>query len=319
MGFLDKVKSLLGKEGADIGEALNKTKERLSSNLDKRERDLNATPEEKLDAMTAELEDNDPLAAVRNKIDNKSATADANAELATDAADANTASEASATAAPSSPAEMRTSTKPVAAVLFDFGGVVTTSPFDAFAKFEKEQGLPADIIRKINSTNPDTNAWALFERNQVDRDRFIELFGLEAQALGHEIDGGAVLDLLKGDIRPEMVDAIKACKSKGLKVACLTNNISSGEAGAGAAEMGEFAEAMGLFDEIVESSKIGVRKPEMRFYQLACEQVGVEPDECVFLDDLGINLRPARSMGMATIKVVDSREAIAQLWEIIDD
>lgn len=314
MGFLDKVKSFLGKEGADIGEALNKTKDRLNTDLDKRERDLNASPEEKLDAMTAELEDNDPLAEVRNKIDGQSANADANAELAQDGAEpADSAETASA------PAAAQTSAKPITAVLFDFGGVVTTSPFDAFAKFEKEQGLPADIIRKINSTNPDTNAWALFERNQVDRDRFIELFGLEAQALGHEIDGGAVLDLLKGSIRPEMVDAIKACKSKGLKVACLTNNISSGEAGAGAQEMGEFAEAMGLFDEIIESSKIGVRKPEMRFYQLACEQVGVEPDECVFLDDLGINLRPARSMGMTTIKVVESREAIAALWEAIDD
>ncbi len=320
MGFLDKVTKLF-----------SSATDKLDKDLTKREQDLAATPQEKLDATLSEIDDTDPMAAVRAKLDQKSAMADAKGELAEDAAataasnnpleaEAKASEEASATA--SGPGDAATTTAgdtsttesaTIKAVLFDFGGVVTTSPFDAFAAFEQANGLPADIIRTINSTNPDTNAWALFERNDVDRDRFVELFGEEAQALGHEIDGGAVLDLLKGDIRPEMVEMIKECKARGFKVACLTNNIASGEAGAGLKEMGEVGKVMELFDEIIESSKVGVRKPEMKFYEIACEQVGVIPSECVFLDDLGVNLRPARAMGMTTIKVVKADAAIAEL------
>lgn len=317
----------------DVSKVFKSAKGAVESNLAKKERDLDASPQDKLDATLSDISDiddgvsDDPLAAVRAKIDRKSAMADAKGELSEDAAaqakataaedarnplaaEAKASEEISATA--SEPAGDRASTS-IKAVLFDFGGVVTTSPFEAFAAFEQSNGLPADIIRKINSTNPDTNAWAQFERNDVDRARFIELFGAEAQALGHEIDGGAVLDLLKGDIRPEMVEMIRECKSRGLKVACLTNNISSGEAGQGSDEKGEMAKVMELFDEIIESSKVGVRKPEMKFYNIACEQVGVEPAECIFLDDLGVNLRPARAMGMTTIKVVKADEAIAEL------
>ena len=72
-----------------------------------------------------------------------------------------------------------------------------------------------------------------------------------------------------------------------------------------------------LFDEIIESSVVGVRKPEPRFYEIACERLGVDPSECVFLDDLGINLKPARAMGMQTIKVVDPDVALAELETIV--
>ncbi len=308
MGLFNKISGWLKKEGADASDILADTKERLGSDLDKRERQMAASPTEKLDATLAELDATDPLAEVRSKIDGKSALADAKADLAQDGRDAAPADTRQPDAAPATT---------IKAVLFDFGGVVTTSPFEAFAAFEKANGLPADIIRTINSTNPDSNAWARFERNQVDRDQFVALFGAEASALGHHIDGGAVLDLLKGDIRPEMVDMIKECKERGFKVACLTNNISSGEAGQGSDEIGEMAQVMALFDHIVESSKVGVRKPELRFYELACEQVGVAPAECVFLDDLGINLRPARTMGMTTIKVVAADDAIAELREAL--
>ncbi len=324
MGFLD-----------DVSKIFKSAKGALESNLAKKERDLAASPQEKLDAALSDIDDpiDDPLAAVRAKIDQKTAMADAKGELSEDAAaqsknplaaEAKRSEEISATAgepiaegdsadAVNSSGGDASDASEIKAVLFDFGGVVTTSPFEAFARFEEAQGLPADIIRTINSTNPDTNAWAQFERNDVDRARFIELFGAEAKALGHDIDGGAVLDLLKGDIRPEMVDIIKECKARGFKVACLTNNISSGEAGAGAEEVGEMAKVMELFDEIIESSKVGVRKPELKFYEIACEQVGVKPSECVFLDDLGVNLRPARAMGMTTIKVVNAADAIAEL------
>lgn len=314
----------------DVSKIFRSAKGALESNLAKKERDLNASPQDEFDATLSVVEDplDDPMAAVRAKIDRKSAMADAKGELSEEAAaeaksrnplaaEAKASEEASATAGEHTPrdvAEGEPGTSTIKAVLFDFGGVVTTSPFEAFAEFERQNGLPADIIRTINSTNPDTNAWAQFERNQIDRERFVTKFGEEAKAMGHDIDGGAVLDLLKGDIRPAMVDMIKECKDRGLKVACLTNNISSGEAFSGADEkQGDVAAAMALFDYIIESSKVGVRKPEMRFYELACEQVGVEPSECVFLDDLGVNLRSARAMGMTTIKVVDPETAITEL------
>ncbi|MEM9131602.1 MAG: HAD-IA family hydrolase [Actinomycetota bacterium] len=203
----------------------------------------------------------------------------------------------------------------IKAVLFDFGGVVTSSPFEAFARYETDNGLPADLIRTINSTNPDDNAWAKLERNDVDADGFARLFEAEALTLGHNVDGHAVLDCLAGRVRPEMVAAIGAIKEAGLAVACLTNNFaprsSEDQPRSGAAE------AMALFDVVVESSVVGIRKPEPGFYSIALEQLGVDAAEAVFLDDLGINLKPARAMGMTTIKVVDAAQALGELSAVL--
>ena len=208
------------------------------------------------------------------------------------------------------------------AVLFDFGGVILSSPFDAFARYERENGLPRGLIRELNSTNPDTNAWARLERSEVDLGQFAELFEDEARAAGHEVDGRAVLGLLGGEVRPAMVEALRRCKER-LLTGLLTNNFVSGARGQeGAAEdptgrAGKIAEIMGLFDVVVESSKVGVRKPDPRFYEVACEMLGIAPAEAVFLDDLGVNLKPARAMGMTTIKVVDPDDAIAELEEVV--
>jgi putative hydrolase of the HAD superfamily len=196
-------------------------------------------------------------------------------------------------------------------VLWDLGGVILTSPFVAFRAFEQEVGLAPDTIRQLNARNPDANAWAKLERNQVTADQFAELFRTEALEVGIEIDGHQVLHLLTGEVRPEMVTAVKRCKEH-FKVAALTNNIATG-ADRGA----DHAAVMALFDVVVESSKVGCRKPEPRFYQQACQLLGVEPDQCVFLDDLGVNLKPAAAMGMRTIKVIDPAEALAQLSEIV--
>ncbi|MCW5751072.1 MAG: HAD-IA family hydrolase [Alphaproteobacteria bacterium] len=209
--------------------------------------------------------------------------------------------------------------RPVRAVLWDFGGVILTSPFEAFARYEREMGLPKDFIRRLNSSNPHENAWARLERGDVDIDGFAELFEAEAQALGHRLDARAVIDLLSGDVRPEMVAALQAVRGR-YRTACLTNNVRRGS-GPGMARSPEkaaqIAEIMRLFDEVVESSRIGVRKPEPRFYEIACERLGVRPEESVFLDDLGINLKPARAMGMRTIKVEDPGQAIAELEAVL--
>src|SRR5690606_27026959 len=127
----------------------------------------------------------------------------------------------------------------IEAVIWDFGGVLTSSPFEAFARYEAARGLPKDFIRGINATNPDTNAWALFERSEVTLDQFDELFAQEALAKGHEVRGRAVVELLSGDIRPEVVAALKACKAR-VKVGCITNNVPAGK-GAGMARSADKA------------------------------------------------------------------------------
>ncbi|MBI1252498.1 MAG: HAD-IA family hydrolase [Alphaproteobacteria bacterium] len=201
------------------------------------------------------------------------------------------------------------------AVIWDFGGVLTTSPFDAFNRLEEERGAPRDFVRRVNATNPDSNAWALLERSEIDAATFDELFARESAALGFALRGADVLARIAGEVRPRMVAALKACKAAA-KVGCITNNARTGE-GAGmagtTAKARAVSEIMALFDHVIESSKLGIRKPDPRIYALMCEALDVDPKACVYLDDLGINLKPARDMGMATIKVVSEEQALRDL------
>ncbi len=203
----------------------------------------------------------------------------------------------------------------IKAVLWDFGGVITSSPFEAFSRYEQEQGLPKDFIRGINATDPDTNAWAQFESSQVSLDEFDQLFLAESTAAGHPVPGSEVVKLLAGNVRPKMVEVLKRCKQD-YKISCLTNNVRSGT-GAGMSRSPENAAAveaaMGLFDHVLQSSKEGMRKPQPEFYLLACERMEVKPSEVVYLDDLGINLKPAKKLGMTTIKVLSETQAIEDL------
>jgi putative hydrolase of the HAD superfamily len=206
----------------------------------------------------------------------------------------------------------------IRAVFFDFGGVVLSSPFEAFNEYEAANDLPIDLIRNVNATNPDSNAWAKLERNAVPFDEFCELFEAECRALGHTVQAREVMGMLAGTVRPAMVDAIKACKRAGLVTACLTNNfVSWHEPPAERTGEDPVQAVLGLFDHVVESSRVGVRKPDPHFYDLACELARVDPREVVFLDDLGVNLKPARALGMTTIKVGDPAVALAELSEIL--
>jgi putative hydrolase of the HAD superfamily len=198
----------------------------------------------------------------------------------------------------------------ITAVLFDFGGVILSSPFDAFARYEADRGLPAGFLRSVNATDPDTNAWARLERSEVDLDGFALAFEEESAALGHRVSGHDVLGLLAGDVRPEMVEAVRRCGER-LRTALLTNNV----VGMGADPT--VAGIVAMFDVVVESSQVGVRKPDPAFYAIACDRLGIDPSEAVFLDDLGINLKPARALGMTTIKVVDPATAIAELEAVV--
>ena len=207
----------------------------------------------------------------------------------------------------------------IEAVIWDFGGVFTTSPFEAFNRFETERGLPVDFIRTVNSTSPDTNAWALFERAEIDAAAFDILFAKEALALGQTLRGGEVLPLLSGDVRPAVVQALEACKAR-FKVGCITNNVSAGE-GAGMASTHDKARAvaaiMAQFSVVIESSKAGVRKPDPRIYQMMCERLEVAPEACVYLDDLGVNCKPAAALGMKAIKVSSEAQLLRDLSAVV--
>lgn len=203
----------------------------------------------------------------------------------------------------------------IKAVLWDFGGVITSSPFDAFNRFESENGIPKDFIRGINAKNPTTNAWARFESSQISIDEFDKSFKQESKAAGHEISGHKVLSLLAGDVRPEMVNALKICKAS-FKIGCITNNVKSGDGTAipqTIEQKTQMLEILSLFDEVVESSVEGIRKPNPKIYQIALARMGVKAEEAVFLDDLGINLKPAKALGMKTIKVLNAQQALAEL------
>jgi putative hydrolase of the HAD superfamily len=204
----------------------------------------------------------------------------------------------------------------VRAVIFDFGGVILTSPFEAFARYERDHGLPEGLLRRLNATDPDTNAWARLERSEVDWAGFADLYQAEARVAGHEIDGRAVLGLLAGDVRPAMVEALRRCHDR-LNTALLTNNFVVPDATGQAQSEGGMAELVDLFDVVIESSKVGLRKPDTAIYELVCRELGVGPTEAVFLDDLGVNLKPARAMGMTTIKVDEPGRALAELEQVV--
>ena len=207
----------------------------------------------------------------------------------------------------------------VLAVLWDFGGVFTESPFKAFAGFERGRGLPEGFLRRVNSVNGHDNAWARFERGQIDLPQFGAAFELESKALGHPVRGEEVIALLYGDVRPTMVGALRRCKAY-FRNACLTNNVkTSGGHGLPTSEARarEVTQILSLFDLVVESTLVGARKPEPRFYQIALERLAIEPGQAVYLDDLGMNLKPARALGMTTIKVDSAAQALGELEAIL--
>ena len=199
------------------------------------------------------------------------------------------------------------------AVIWDFGGVITSSPFEAFNKFELDNNLPKDIIRTINSENPDDNAWAKFERNDIDINEFDTLFSKEADKKGFQISGKQVVKLLSGDIRKPMVDFLLSLKEN-YKLGCITNNIQNSKDDK-VNHLNQASQVMKIFDHIIESSRVGLRKPDPKIYYMSCDALGVRPEECIYLDDLGINLKPARKIGMTTIKVIDPNLSLIHISE----
>ena len=203
----------------------------------------------------------------------------------------------------------------IEAVIWDFGGVISTSPFDAFARYEQQHGLPANFLRGVNATNPMDNAWARFERNDINLAQFDAAFADESAALGRRVPGAEVVALLGGDIRPAMVEALRRLRPR-LKIGLITNNVAGPAEADGFDPSGRRA-VLGLFHQVIESSKVGLRKPDPAIYQMMCQALDVAPAQAVFLDDLGINLKPARALGMQTIKVGDPDLALQALETLV--
>jgi putative hydrolase of the HAD superfamily len=201
------------------------------------------------------------------------------------------------------------------AVIFDLGGVVFPSPFEAFDAYEHDRGLPVGSVRALVRVSSETGAWAALERGELTMAEFHDALEEEANLSGLALEAEALMRRVASGFgaRPAMVRAIERLHDAGLKTAALTNNWvgAEGDRGVGAA-----AGAL-VFDVIVESAVEGLRKPDPRIYELVLERLGVEPTETVFLDDLGINLKPARAMGISTIKVTDPDAALRELETLV--
>ena len=204
-------------------------------------------------------------------------------------------------------------------IIFDFGGVITNSPIEGFKLLEEKHGYDKGIITNINMNNPDNNAWAKSERGEIDINTFLEEFEKEALSIGQKINAKEILQQLYGSLRKNMINKIKLLStSKKYKLICLTNVLKGVDIFTPKERVEAVKDVMSYFDIIYESYKLNMRKPEARIYQYILKELNIEPQETVFLDDLGMNLKSARQLGINTIKVIDSNDAIYQLDEILE-
>jgi len=199
-------------------------------------------------------------------------------------------------------------------IIFDFGGVITNSPIEGFKKLENTHGYAKGLITSINMNNPNSNAWAQSERGEINIDTFLSQFEKEALEIGQKINANEILMQLYGSLRPIMVNKIiSLAKSKKYKLICLTNVLKGIKKFMPKEREEAVNDILSYFDVIYESYKIGMRKPESRIYEYIIENLAIIPNETVFLDDLGMNLKTAKKLGINTIKVVDPEESIKEL------
>lgn len=203
-------------------------------------------------------------------------------------------------------------------IIFDFGGVVTNSPIEGFNKLEKFYGYDKGLIASINMHNPNNNAWAKSERGEIDIYTFLYEFEKEALEIGHKVNAKEILMQLYGTLRPIMTKKIISLSNlKKYKLVCLTNVLK----GVNIFTPKEREEAvnniMSYFDKIYESYKLGMRKPESRIYEYLINELNIKPYETVFLDDLGMNLKTARQLGIKTIKVVNPIDSLKELDNLL--
>lgn len=214
-------------------------------------------------------------------------------------------------------------TTAIKAVIFDFGGVFTTSPVENFALYEKRNGLPDGFVGGVIKSRLHDGAFSRFERGEISFEEFDRAFASETREAGAEIDGSDFIKLLDVAPKPEMIEAFRRIKRAGLKTGCITNNFPAAPTAAEELPAGgqiALSELFSEFDCVLESSKIGIRKPEPRIYEMMLEKLGLPAAACIFIDDLGVNLKPARAMGMTTIRAPfgDIRPAIDEMAAVLE-
>jgi putative hydrolase of the HAD superfamily len=200
----------------------------------------------------------------------------------------------------------------IEAVIFDLGGVVMGSPLQAIARYEADHGLPAGAVNRVVVDSGDGGAWSRLERGELTLEAFLSPFEADCRACGIELSGASLMAYIAeaGVPRPQMLEAIRRLRERGWRVAALTNNwVREGRR--------DGPRLREHFDVFVESAIVGLRKPDPRIYELVCRELGVSPPRAAFLDDIGRNLKTARALGMATIKVDDPDVALRQLGALL--
>jgi epoxide hydrolase-like predicted phosphatase len=192
-------------------------------------------------------------------------------------------------------------------LLVDWGGVMTTDVFDAFRAFCESEGLEPDTLRQRFREDPSSRDLLIaLETGQLDEDqfepRFAEVLGVKAPQLIERIFAGAGPD-------EAMLAAVERARAQGVKTGLISN--SWGTRRYDRALLGR------LFDGVAISGELGIRKPSREIYELAANQIGLDPAECVFVDDLPFNLKPAAELGMATVHHRSSEQTIAELEELL--
>jgi putative hydrolase of the HAD superfamily len=197
------------------------------------------------------------------------------------------------------------------AVVFDLGGVVLGSPLHAIAAYERERAIPAGAINRIVVATGPGGAWSRLERGELRRDEFYPAFEGDCAAAGVTVGARDLMERVAAIAapRPAMLAAIARIRARGIAAGALTNNWIGEDDG--------MAAIAPHFDAVIESRVVGLRKPDPRIYRLVCETLGVAPAETVFLDDIGGNLKPARALGMATIRVADPEQALGELESLL--
>lgn len=206
------------------------------------------------------------------------------------------------------------------AVLWDFGGVFTASPFAAAHAYARSQDADPEILVQIvfGSYDADTDhAWHRLERGELSFVDALAVIAADAEAAGLRFDTGEMFGHMGGDDidRTMVVDAVRAVRARGLRTAIVTNNIREyGDAWRGLVPVDE------LFDVVVDSCEEGVRKPDPEIFRTALDRLGVsDPARVIFLDDFAGNVAAARAIGMHAILVgADPRPALDELTSLLD-
>ncbi|MBS3757821.1 MAG: HAD family phosphatase [Desulfobacterales bacterium] len=203
----------------------------------------------------------------------------------------------------------------IKAIIFDLGGVILDSPFEIFAAFEKQHGLSENFLNRVIVESGRQGAWARLERGELTLEDFFDAFDEEIRHAGANISSRDLMSAVNdfANLRPEMIHRVRRLREAGYRVGALTNNwfLANGSTSTGMDRL------RAEFDVFVESSRAGVAKPDPKIYEMVLDELGVNAEEAVFLDDIGRNLKPAREMGMTTIKVTSVENALTEMDRVL--